>query len=235
MLFRSELEGNFFLDKILGAKIMMVTADEYKNNRAHIMNNIKDDLAKQGHKAYIIPEGASNGIGSLGYVNAMKEIIQQEKVLAIKFDAIVLAVGSGGTYAGLYYENKISKNLSTIYGINVCDSREHFQRVVENLLDEIALYTGKKTYVDREEIDIIDGYPGLGYALSQEKEIKFIQDLAKLEGLILDPVYTGKAMYGLVEEIGKGTFNKHENILFIHTGGLYGWNSSQRELLLSID
>ena len=227
----SHLEGNLFLDKILGANIKFVTPDEYKNNRAEIMNSIKDELAKEGHKAYILPEGASNGIGSLGYVNAMKEIIQQEKELGVKFDAIALAVGSGGTYAGLYYENYVSDNPSTIYGINVCDSKEHFQKVVEDLLGEIAHYAGKIISVDRNDIDIIDGYPGLGYALSQEKEIHFIQHIAQLEGVILDPVYSGKAMFGLVQEIKKGSFQKHENILFIHTGGPYGWNTLQRGLL----
>lgn len=227
----SELEGNYFLDKILGANIKLVTSDEYKNDRAEIMNNIKDKLEKEGHKAYILPEGASNGVGSLGYVNAMREILQQEKELGVKFDAIALAVGSGGTYAGLYYENHVSGNPSTIYGINICDNKEHFQRVVEGLLEEIALYTGKRISVDRNDIDIIDGYPGLGYALSQEKEIEFIQHLAQLEGVILDPVYTGKGMFGLVQEIKKGSFDKHKNILFIHTGGLYGWNTTQRGLV----
>lgn len=227
----NELEGNYFLDKMVGANIKFVTPEEYKNSRAEIMNNIKDDLEKEGHKAYIIPEGASNGIGSLGYINAMKEILAQEDELGIKFDAIVLAVGSGGTYAGLYYENYVSENPSTIYGINVCDNSEHFQKIVEGLLEEIALYTGKKINVDRNDINIIDGYPGLGYALSQEKEIDFIQYLAQLEGVILDPVYTGKGMYGLVQEIKKGTFDKHKNILFIHTGGLFGWNTLQRGLV----
>ena len=93
-----EVEGNLFLDKLLGAKIKFVTSEEYKN-RAKIMDEIRMQLAKKGHKAYIIPEGASNGIGSLGYVNAMKEILEQEKELD-KFDAIVVAVGSG-TYGDL--------------------------------------------------------------------------------------------------------------------------------------
>ncbi|NLV76201.1 MAG: D-cysteine desulfhydrase family protein, partial [Tissierellia bacterium] len=78
---------------------------------------------------------------------------------------------------------------------------------------------------------IVDGYPGLGYALSQEEEIQFIHFFARLEGIILDPVYTGKAMYGLVNEIKKGRFDGHKNILFIHTGGLFGWNRCQRGLL----
>lgn len=226
-----ELEGNLFLDKLLGAKIRFVTKDEYRYKRLEIMKEIKKSLEEKGHKGYIIPEGASNGVGSLGYVKAMKEILDQEKNMGIKFDAIVVTVGSGGTYAGLYYGNRINGNLATIYGFNICDTREHFQEVVLNLLDEISIYTGKKIDVTKDKIDIIDGYPGLGYALSRPEEIEFIHHFAQLEGIILDPVYTGKAMYGLAEEIKKGSFDKHENILFIHTGGVFGWNREQRGLL----
>lgn len=226
-----ELEGNLFLDKLLGVKIRFVTKDEYRYKRLEIMKEIKKSLEEKGHKGYIIPEGASNGVGSLGYVKAMKEILDQEKNMGIKFDAIVVTVGSGGTYAGLYYGNRINGHLATIYGFNICDTREHFQEVVLNLLDEISIYTGKKIDVTKDEIDIIDGYPGLGYALSRPEEIEFIHHFAQLEGIILDPVYTGKAMYGLAEEIKKGSFDKHENILFIHTGGVFGWNREQRGLL----
>jgi D-cysteine desulfhydrase len=227
----NELEGNIFMDKILGANIKFITSEEYKNNRTKIMENIKDELAKEGHKAYILPEGASNGIGSFGYIKAMDEIIQQEKVMNIKFDAIVSTVGSGGTYSGLYYGNKIYNNNATIYGVNICDDSEYFKEIVMTLLDEISTYTKEVIKVKKAEIDIIDGYPGLGYALSKIEEIDFIKYFARLEGIILDPVYTGKAMYGLVEEIKKGTFDKHNNILFIHTGGLYGWTKEARNLI----
>lgn len=226
-----DVEGNYFLNKMLGANIKFVTLEEYRDSRAEIMEDIKSKLEKEGHKAYIIPEGASNGVGSLGYYKAMEEILQQEKEIGIKFDAITLAVGSGGTYAGLYYGNYINKNAATIYGFNISADKEHFQKVVKGLLDEISNYTDRKISAEKRDIDIIDGYVGFGYALSQPKEIEFIHHLAKIEGLILDPVYTGKAMFGLVEEIKKGNFAKHDNILFIHTGGLLGWNIDQRGLL----
>lgn len=227
----SELEGNFFLDKLLGAKIRFVTSEEYSESRMEIMEEIKENLKKEGHKAYIIPEGASNGIGSLGYCNAMEEILRQEEELGIKFDAIGVAVGSGGTYSGLYYANHVNNNDAVIYGINVCNDGDYFKGRVLELLKEISTYTGKEIHVSREDIDIIDGYVGKGYALSRQEEIEFIHRLAKQEGLILDPVYTGKAMYGLVEEIKKGRFDKHKNILFIHTGGIFGWNSFARALI----
>lgn len=227
----NELEGNYFLDKLLGAKIRFVTSEEYSNNRMDIMEEIKNKLEKEGHKAYIIPEGASNGIGSLGYCKAMEEILRQEEELGVKFDAIAVAVGSGGTYAGLYYANHMNKNDSVIYGINVCNDADYFKGRVLELLKEISTYTGEEVHVNKEDIDIVDGYVGKGYALSRQEEIDFIHKLAKEEGIILDPVYTGKAMYGLVEEIKKGRFDKHKSILFIHTGGIFGWNSFARSML----
>lgn len=227
----TSVEGNLFFDKMLGAEIKFVTGEEYKNKRTEIMESIKDELEKKGYKPYIIPEGASNGVGSLGYVNAMEEILEQEKEMGIKFDAIAVTVGSGGTYSGLYYGNRINNNSAVVYGFNITETKEHFQRVVIKLLEEISQYTGRKIDVAMDDIDIIDGYVGRGYALSRPEEIEFLNYLAKLEGLILDPVYTGKAMYGLVEEIKKGTFDKNENILFVHTGGIFGWSVEQRGLL----
>lgn len=225
------VEGNLFLDKILGARIKFISGEEYRNSRMDIMESIKSELDSQGQNAYIIPEGASNGVGSLGYINAMEEILKQEEEMGVKFDAVVVTVGSGGTYSGLYYGNHINNNPATIYGINICDTSQHFKDITLGLLEEIATYTGKEIKVAREDLSIIDGYQGRGYALSSKEEIDFISYLAKLEGIVLDPVYTGKAMYGLVEEIKRGSFHKHENILFIHTGGLFGWNMDQRSLL----
>lgn len=227
----SKLEGNYFFNKILGARIKLVSTEEYKYERQEIMEEIKGELEKEGHRAYIIPEGASNGIGSLGYLNAMKEIKEQEKEMGLEFDAIVLAVGSGGTYAGLYYENHRSNRDCQIYGINVAADSEHFKTVVLELLDEISEYTGEKIHTNRDEINIIDGYVGKGYALSLQEEIDFISAFARKEGIILDPVYTGKAMYGLVEEIRAGRLENKDKILFIHTGGIFGWSEYARGLV----
>ncbi len=217
-----DIDSNYFLDKVLGASIKFITPEDYKERRMEIMTQLAEELSAQGHKAYVIPEGASNGIGTFGYYRALEEILVQEKELGIKFDAIVTAVGSGGTYAGLFYANEVNNNAAKIFGVNVCEDKEHFRNQITNILEESFGYTGEKIDFSREDINIIDGYVGIGYAMSRPEEIEFIQKLARLEGIILDPVYTGKAMYGLVEEIKKGAFANYEKILFIHTGGLFG-------------
>ncbi len=214
--------GNLFLDRLLGADIRFITPEEYSDQRTEIMESIKQELESEGFKAYIIPEGASNGIGGFGYYTAMEEIIEQEKHMNTSFDCIVLATGSGGTYSGLWLANKLHSHPADIYGFCVGGDEEYFRIRIEEILYESMEYMDVKVPVSQDEIRIIDGYVGRGYALSRPEELKFIYDLAALEGVVLDPVYTGKAMYGLSEEIKKGTFKKYKNILFIHTGGLYG-------------
>lgn len=218
----SLIDGNYFLDKLLGADIEFISRSDYSNYKESFMERIKTQLAVKGHKAYIIPEGASNGIGSFGYFNAMDEIIVQEKEMGIAFDAIVLAVGSGGTYSGMFLSNKLRNHNASIYGVNVCDTAEYFQEKISDILKESFTYIGDDIPFTKDEIIIIDGYVGKGYALSSPEELNFINKIAKQEGVIFDPVYTGKAMYGLVTEITKGSFKNHKNILFIHTGGLFG-------------
>lgn len=225
-----EMEGNYFLDKVIGADVRIISSDDYRERRMEIMEKIKAESDAEGHKAYIIPEGASNGIGSLGYYSAMKEIKEQEKELGIKFDRIVAAVGSGGTYAGLCMGNaEFFNGEKKITGFNVCDDAEFFKKRSEEIIEEAQKYLDKSIIIKAEEMDIIDGYVGIGYAQSRDEELEFIQKTAKKEGVIFDPVYTGKAMYGMMNEIEKGTFKKDENVLFIHTGGLFGIFSKRNQ------
>lgn len=222
-------DGNHFLNKLFGADIRFISAEDYKNRRFEIMKEISDELSQKGYKPYIIPEGASNGIGCFGYYNAIEEIINQENEMGVHFDAIVSAVGSGGTYGGLFLANKIFNNAASIYGVNVCDDEKYFVSRINEILIESIKYLNLKIEFNPSEIKILDGYVGRGYAQSRPVELLFINEIAKLEGVILDPVYTGKALYGLTEEIKKGRFDDYKNILFIHTGGIFGL-FPQREL-----
>lgn len=218
----TEVDGNLFINKLLGADIRFITSEDYKNRRMEIMEELKREMESKGFKPYIIPEGASNGIGSFGYLNAMEEIMTQEKELDIHFDGIFIAVGSGGTHAGLLLGCKMLGSSSKVYGINVCDDEKYFKDRIYEILIESNKYLDADIQFGKSEINIIDGYVGRGYALSTSEELQFIHEFAKMEGIILDPVYTGKGMYGLTEEIKKGKFKDFKNILFIHTGGLLG-------------
>jgi D-cysteine desulfhydrase len=186
------------------------------------MEENKEQLMEQGYRPYIIPEGASNGIGAFGYYAAMEEIVAQEKQLGLSFDAIVVAIGSGGTYAGLFLAAKLLGVDKTIYGFNVCDDSEYFRKAITGILEDSQQYLQTSISFSPDEINIVDGYVGRGYALGRPEERQLIRELATLEGVVLDPVYTGKAFYGLTEEIKRGRFREHQNILFIHTGGLFG-------------
>ncbi|MGO1528353.1 MAG: D-cysteine desulfhydrase family protein [Senegalia sp. (in: firmicutes)] len=226
-----DFEGNIFISSILGANINYIPKDGPVDEK---MEEVKEELSKKGKKGYIIPIGASNAVGSLGYVQDMKEIIKQEKELGLEFDAIILTVGSGGTYAGLWYANQSIEKPKDIIGFSVSDSSEEFTSDIKNIL--LDMY--KRDGVSQEEIDessiiINDDYIGDGYALSRPEEIEFICDIAKSEGVIFDPVYTGKAFRGMVSDIENGKFNEYKNILFIHTGGLLGWTKNQRKMAMN--
>lgn len=216
------LEGNYLLDKILGAKITFISRPDYSNRRGEIMADIAKKYEEQGIRAYVIPEGASDGTGNLGYIHAVEEITKQEEELGVKFDAIVCAVGSGGTYSGLFLGSKIYSPEKTVYGFNVCDDEEYFLNVCETIAKDTVESLGADIEVRREDMHIIDGYKGEGYAISTTEELSFITDIARKEGIIFDPVYTGKAFIGLADKIKKGFFTKHKHILFIHTGGHFG-------------
>ena len=220
---KPELEGNYLIDKIMGADVRIISSEDYRERRQEIMENILKELEAKGRKGYIIPEGASNGIGTFGYLACFKEILEQEKEHGIVFDTIVTAVGSGGTFAGLYLGNKLTNSGKKIVGINVCDTAEYFKERVSEILEEVKTYIPDTEFeISKDDMCIIDGYVGDGYAVSRTEELDFICDFAEAEGIILDPVYTGKAMRGLYTEIKKGTFKDSKNILFIHTGGLFG-------------
>lgn len=218
--------GNYFIDKLLGADVKFCTREEYSNHRGEIMEAMAAEYRKQGYKPYIIPEGASNAIGTLGYYNCMDEILKQEKEMGITFNTVIVATGSGGTYAGLYLANEVKKLGKRIIGMAVCDNTEYFTNIAHNIATEALQYIPeyKDFTLNRNNIEINDKYIGIGYAQSRPEELEFIKDFARTEGVILDQVYTGKAMYGLYNELKPGgNINpENNNILFIHTGGLFG-------------
>ncbi|MBB6446191.1 D-cysteine desulfhydrase family protein [Bacillus benzoevorans] len=225
------IEGNLFLDRALGARVHLIPPEQSREEK---MDEVVKNLKEQGHKPYLIPVGASNAIGSLGYAAAMEEITKQEQELGIVFDTIVIAVGSGGTYSGLWYENQKQGAKRKIYGFAVDHNREIFVETISNIINEMYRNEGLEEPAQLNGILINDQYIGTGYAKSRPEEMTFIMKVSREYGFLLDPVYTGKGFYGMISEIEKGNFKNAKNILFIHTGGLQGWTLEQREMALKI-
>jgi D-cysteine desulfhydrase len=220
-----EPAGNILLDLLAGAEIVWITPEEYVRRR-EIFEREVASLIQQGRRPYVIPEGASNALGAWGYIKAAEELNHDLRRLPDKNHkqtTVILATGSGGTAAGLILGRKLHDLKARIVSINVCDDEEYFVRTIgeicENTLSEFNL---PFTFSRREEIEIIDGYVGKGYALSRPEELRLIKEVARTEGIILDPVYTGKAFYGMVKELERDRRCFGERIVFLHTGGIFG-------------
>ena len=218
-----DYEGNLFLEYIMGADIHFVDGG-FKEAKDNLIENLK----AQGKKPYYIPVGGSSAVGNLGYSYALSEILQQEKNLSLEFDTIVVTVGSAGTYAGLWYGNEKLNAGKKVYGVSVSRSLEELQNVIDKHVNDLADLEGSD--VKTGEYFITADYLGDGYAKTSKEDIDFIRDIAQLEGLILDPVYTGKTFKAMINELDKD-LKDAKNILFIHTGGLYGWKKEFRELV----
>lgn len=213
-------DGNLFLNRLVGAEIEFVTPEEYMRVD-ELMQGFAEEAKANDKKPYIIPEGGSNAIGSLGYIKAVEEISKQLKSIE-RIHHIVFAVGSGGTHAGILLGKFLYDIPAEVHGINVCDDESFFVRKIFEIIKQVKEQHKLKVSITKDDINIIDGYVGKGYGLSSQDEIDMIKNVARQEGLILDPVYTGKAMVGLVDQIRKGKFKQNENVLFIHTGGAFG-------------
>lgn len=216
-----EFEGNIFLDHMLGANVHVIDLD---TSREDAMEELKQTLEEQGKKVFLIPVGASDALGSYGYINCYHEIVQQEEQMNIKFDSINLAIGSGGTYAGLWYGNEQDESKREIIGYSVDSTAAEFKIDVINIVNDLD-----DSEHNFDTIHINDHFVGLGYGQATDEELAFYIEFAKSEGIILDPTYTGKAFRGFVTEVMQGKYDHQENILFIHTGGIQGYTKETRD------
>jgi D-cysteine desulfhydrase len=164
-------------------------------------------------------------LGSWGYVKGMEEIANDLTALGAEdFDetTVLSATGSGGTTAGLLLGARLLGLDLRVTGVNVCDDEDYFVSEIGRICQGFIKDYSVDIAINSTDIDIVDGYVGKGYALSRQEELKAIYDLAQLEGVVLDPVYTGKAFYGMASEIRKNRSAFGKRIVFVHTGGLFG-------------
>ncbi len=211
-----EQTGNVLLDRLFGAEIEWWPAGEDMND---IGRDVTEKVRQEGGVSYFIPGGGSNQVGALGYVNCAIEILQQANEQGLRIDYIVNATGSGGTQAGLVVGLKGCNSGIKVYGVSVRQPREKQEEIVHDLAVETAAYVGIKGEISRESVVANSDYVGPGYGQPTPEMVEAVYLLARTEGILLDPVYSGKGMAGLIGEIRKGTFSKDDNIVFVHTGG----------------
>jgi len=211
--------GNVLLDRIFGANISEV---EKGTDMDAAMEAVADDLRAKGKTPYIVPGGGSNTIGALGYVDCALETLSQANRDGLVIDHIVHATGSAGTQAGLVVGLKASHSNIPLLGIGVNAPKDAQEEKVYKLAVETAEYVGATGVVAREDIVANCDYVGEGYGLPTEGMNEAVLLLARLEGLLFDPVYSGKGLAGMIDLIGKGFFADARTIVFVHTGGSAG-------------
>jgi D-cysteine desulfhydrase len=214
--YRPDATGNNFLYNLLGAEeIAVVNAGDDLNAA---MQKVAGELEAQGRKGYVIPGGGSNPLGSLGYVACAHEIAAQSFDLGVSFDRIVVASGSCGTHSGLLVGAKSVHFDAPIIGINIRRPRAEQEGNLLKLARETAALL-EIASPDASDVTALDEWVGPGYSLPSDDMVEAVRMLARLEGVLLDPVYSGKAMAGLIGLTRRGALKRGERVLFVHTGG----------------
>jgi len=224
-----QTSGNLLLDELLGARVHAVADVEEAMSK---LAEISDRLQRTNCKSYLIPTGGSNPVGALGYVNCALEITEQTKQLDISIDTIVHASSSSGTQSGLVVGLTSLDSPTRVVGINVYnqDTDALIEEVI-NLCAETVEFTGVAA-IPSSRIHVNGDFLGEGYGIPTAETVEAVRMVARHEGLLLDPVYTGKAMAGLIGLIQEGQISKNQTVLFIHTGGSTGL-FAYRDLLMN--
>ncbi len=216
--------GNVLLDQLHGSSISKRPADTDMNMA---MEDLAHRLRGDGKIPYIIPGGGSNEIGALGYVDAAIELMTQANGRSLRIDHLVHATGSSGTQAGLVLGMEAMNSGIPVYGIGVRADKQKQEEMVFSLAGRTAEYMGlNPNIVQRDKVVANSDYVGEGYGLPTTAMAEAVKLMARYEGILLDPVYSGKGFSGLVDLIRKGHFKKGENVVFLHTGGsisLFGY------------
>jgi L-cysteate sulfo-lyase len=218
-----EENGNILLDELFGCSRSYVPGG---SDVAAACAAAADEFRAKGAKPYVIPGGGSNPIGALGYVACAMELMGQANHMGINVTRLVHGTGSSGTQAGLVAGFAAMRSPIAVYGVSVRHPRQKQEDMVFDLACRTADHLGQGGVVKREQVFADDGFVGPGYGLPTPGMVDALTLVARTEGLLLDPVYSGKAMAGMIDAIGKGQFDDKEDIVFLHTGGstaLFGY------------
>lgn len=239
------LQGNILLNRMVGAHIHLVSTSTYaRAGSPSLLAQLEAQLVAEGKRPYIIPVGGSDSVGVWGYLEAISEIMIQQQQMGIgKFNHIVFACGSGGTATGIALGARLAGMGSKVHAVGVCDSPEYFYAHMEEVAAELGIDFAEIGH-PRDWCTVSRGQ-GLGYAKSSPAELKYIYEVSSTTGLpsynvneqfiygayclfpmrigiILDPVYSGKALFHLSQAVNRDDFNDGDSVLFVHTGGMFG-------------
>lgn len=221
---REDLRGNYMLERLLGMDVRIQRVRSTKELLS-VAYEVARELEASGRKPYVIPQGGASPIGSLGYVLASEEIINQLKSLDVSVDTVVVAAGSGGTLAGLLAGFRLVNTGVKVVGIDVGGFVRSLKEDVERILEGISGMLSVELQMEVETHDY-----GFGaYGRITPEVVETIKHVALVEGILLDPVYTAKAFYGLMDMARKGVLGRR--VLFIHTGGISGLFHYGKEML----
>ena len=227
--YRREASGNNFLYRLMGVEAISVVPAG--TNMQDAMQSVAEDLARQGRKGYTIPGGGSNALGGLGYVACAQELQQQFFEQGVRIDRLVVGSGSSGTHGGLiagFLGNHID---IPIVGIGVSRDPADQDPLVHREAQAVADLLGMKLTIAKEAVLSFGEYWRPKYSVPNAKMVEAVRMLARTEAILLDPVYTGKVMAGLIDLSRKGYFSKGENVLFLHTGGAPSLHAYEAQIL----
>ncbi|WP_298693109.1 D-cysteine desulfhydrase [uncultured Sphingomonas sp.] len=213
----AEGTGNNFLFDLLGVESIEVVPAG--TDLAAGMARIAEALKGEGRRPYVIPGGGSNPLGALGYVACAGEIVAQSADMGVAFDTVVCASGSAGTHAGLLVGLESARSGMPLSGVSVRRPQAEQTALVEGLATRTATLLGHDAAIAMGKTVVDDRWVGDGYALPTDTMVEAVRLLASQEGVLLDPVYTGKAMAGLIGQVREGRWTAGQNVLFVHTGG----------------
>ncbi len=219
------VQGNLLLDGILGARSRFYSRADFSRIDA-LQSAVCQELTACGHRPYWIPMGGSNATGTLGYVRMAGELRESPR----RFEHLYAALGSGGTFAGLWLGWRHFGLPGRVHGIAVCDDVPTFATEVRRIAGEFGAWYGLPLDVSGCETGMHDGFVGLGYALNTAPELRELLRVARLEGLVLDPVYTLKAFIGMLAHVRQGIVRPGERVLFLHSGGHAGLLAKAAEI-----
>lgn len=217
-----EPTGNYLCTMLFGAQLHYVNTDDpYSDHTLAAMRAYADAELEKGNQAYLIHLGTFSGpLAAVGYISGAAELFQQTQIQKFEPDAIYTPVGSGGTYAGLLAGKMLLRKKTAVIGVSVNVDRTTLTRNIHDMIEQAVGLVEENIKISLSDVSVTDDFVHPGYGMVSDKGVEAIRIMAEAEGLLLDPVYTGKALAVLIRDVREGRYTKDQNVVFLYTGGM---------------